>query len=275
MKPDVTQALARYLLTVADDELVLGYRDSEWTAVAPMVEEDVAFSSLAQDEIGHARLYYTLAAELLDADPDHLALLREPDDYYHAAVLEVRATPKYVPAREHQAGGDWAIAVARRFLYDLFDDLRTEALSASTYPPLAGAVQKIRREERYHLRHGETWWRTLARAEGEGRIRLERALVELWPGLLGLFEVAPGEEVLVAEGLLSRTTADLRDDWIERVADYCTAEELRPPAERGAISWRLTVTPVFGGRIGQHGPDWDELFQEMTMVRRLEPDGVW
>jgi hypothetical protein len=43
------------LLELADDELVLGWRDSEWTGIAPFLEEDVAFSSIAQNEIGHAR----------------------------------------------------------------------------------------------------------------------------------------------------------------------------------------------------------------------------
>ena len=198
MRAEVTSALGRYLLTIADDELILGYRDSEWTGIAPLVEEDVAFSSLAQDEIGHARLYYMLAADLLATDADELALGREPDDYYHATVLETRTTPKYDASGAHRGGGDWARAVARRFLYDLFDDLRTEALLRSSYAPLAGAVQKIRREEQYHLRHGVAWWRALASADGEARVRLEGALVALWPGLLGLFEDAPGEDLLVS-----------------------------------------------------------------------------
>ena len=50
------------LLAIADDELVLGWRDSEWTGIAPVLEEDVAFSSIAQNEIGHARALYELAA---------------------------------------------------------------------------------------------------------------------------------------------------------------------------------------------------------------------
>ena len=51
---------AEVLLPIADDELVLGWRDSEWTGIAPMLEEDVAFSSIAQNEIGHARAIYQL-----------------------------------------------------------------------------------------------------------------------------------------------------------------------------------------------------------------------
>ena len=55
------------LLGLADDELVLGWRDSEWTGIAPVLEEDVAFSSIAQNEIGHARAVYGLLTDDADA----------------------------------------------------------------------------------------------------------------------------------------------------------------------------------------------------------------
>lgn len=267
MTPETRDALVRYLLTVADDELVLGYRDSEWTAAAPMVEEDVAFSSLAQDEIGHARLYYLLAAELTGGDADRLALLRPKSEYSHARLLEERTAPKYMVSGEHLPGGGWSRAVARRYLYDLFDDLRTSALAESAYPPLAGAVRKVRREEHYHLRHGDTWWRALAEGGADAHERLQRTLDTLWPGLLGLFEEAPGELQLQAEGLLSRRTSELRPDWLDRVADSCAKAGLRLPDGPDAA--------LLGGREGRHGPDWDDLYDDMTMVRRIEPEGVW
>ncbi|HYU57528.1 MAG TPA: Phenylacetic acid catabolic protein, partial [Actinomycetota bacterium] len=46
------------LLALADDELIIGHRHSEWTGWAPHIEEDLAFSSIAQDEMAHARLLY-------------------------------------------------------------------------------------------------------------------------------------------------------------------------------------------------------------------------
>lgn len=260
-------ALGRYLTTVADDELVIGYRDSEWTAAAPMVEEDVAFSSLAQDEIGHARLYYTLAGELLAEDPDRLALLRPSDQYWHARLLEEPAAPRYEPSGNHRPGGSWAKAVVRRYLYDLFDDLRTELLLAARYPALNGAVEKIRREEQYHLRHGAAWFEMLANGADDAPERLQVALMSCWPGLLGLFESPEGESELIDVGILPMSWSDLRDRWLGEVADLCQRNSLSLPD--------VDTAPDGGGRHGEHGPGWDELYNDMTMVRRLEPDAAW
>src|SRR3954471_23589753 len=127
-------ALAELLLTLADDEFVLGFWDSEWTGIAPMLEEDVAFSSLAQDEIGHARVYYELLTQLTGDRADRIAFGRMPEEFRHARLLDHART-------------DWAFSVARRYLYDTADAARLAALAHSIYAPLAGIVAKIRREE--------------------------------------------------------------------------------------------------------------------------------
>src|SRR5437588_5656396 len=99
----IRAALVAYLLAWADDELILGHRDSEWTGFAPQVEEDVAFSSIAQDEIGHAVLYYGLLAGLTGQSADQLALFRPVDAYRHAELVE-------------RPNGDWADTIARHYL---------------------------------------------------------------------------------------------------------------------------------------------------------------
>jgi ring-1,2-phenylacetyl-CoA epoxidase subunit PaaC len=76
------EALAEALLALADDELILGHRASEWCGHAPLLEEDIAFANLALDEIGHANLWYTRVAELRGEDantyPDQLVYFRPP-----------------------------------------------------------------------------------------------------------------------------------------------------------------------------------------------------
>ena len=129
---------------MADDEFVIGFSDSEWTGIAPLLEEDVAMSSLAQDEIGHAAALYGLLADLTGEDPDAIAYDRAPDEYRHARLLD-------------HGRGDWAMTIARRFLYETADAVRLEALAGGSWAPLAELVGKMQREERYHPMHVEAW----------------------------------------------------------------------------------------------------------------------
>ena len=124
-----TTALAELLRSMADDEFVIGFSDSEWTGIAPLLEEDVAMSSLAQDELGHAAALYGLLAELTGTDPDALAYDREPADYRHCRLLD-------------HGRGDWAMTIARRFLYDSADVVRLEALAGR----VVGAARRARRQ---------------------------------------------------------------------------------------------------------------------------------
>jgi ring-1,2-phenylacetyl-CoA epoxidase subunit PaaC len=163
-------ARAQLLLTLADDELILGWRDSEWTGIAPTLEEDVAFSSIAQNEIGHARALYELAAQELGTDADALAFDRRPDEYRCAPLVELRLM-------------EWAHTIARRYLYEEADRVRIDALKRSDDAELAGLAGKIDREETYHRLHAEMW---AARLHDEPRFR--DAVAELWPYALGVLE---------------------------------------------------------------------------------------
>ena len=152
------------LLDLADDELIIGWRDSEWTGIAPTLEEDVAFSSIAQNEIGHARAAY----ELLSDDADALAFDRRPDEYRCAPLVQLHLLD------------DWAKTIARRFLYEEADRVRLDALRHGDDAELAGLAAKIDREEVYHRMHAEMW---AARLRDEPRFRA--AVDELWPYALG------------------------------------------------------------------------------------------
>jgi ring-1,2-phenylacetyl-CoA epoxidase subunit PaaC len=168
-RPDLDVVLA-----FADDELVLGWRDSEWTGIAPFLEEDVAFSSIAQGEIGHARALYELAAGELGTDADALAFDRSPAEYRCAPLVELRLVH------------DWGLTVARHWLYETADALRVAALMESDWPELAGLAAKMDREEAYHRMHAQMWADRLR--ESAERDRFEAAVEELWPSALGLLE---------------------------------------------------------------------------------------
>jgi ring-1,2-phenylacetyl-CoA epoxidase subunit PaaC len=162
------------LLAIADDELVLGWRNSEWTGIAPFLEEDVAFSSIAQNEIGHARALYELAARDLGTTADELAFDRQPDEYRCAPLVQLRRL-------------EWARTIARHWLYETADEIRLAKLKASGDAEVAGIAAKIDREEAYHRMHAEMWVDRLL-ATTEGRTRLNEAVDELWPYALGVLD---------------------------------------------------------------------------------------
>jgi ring-1,2-phenylacetyl-CoA epoxidase subunit PaaC len=159
---------AQLLLSLADDELILGWRDSEWTGIAPSLEEDVAFSSIAQNEIGHARALYELAARDLGTTADELAFDRSPDEYRCAPLVELRQL-------------DWAHTIARHWLYETADELRLAALKESDDAEVAGLAAKMDREEVYHRLHAQMW---ADRLRDEPRFR--EAVDELWPYAVGV-----------------------------------------------------------------------------------------
>jgi ring-1,2-phenylacetyl-CoA epoxidase subunit PaaC len=243
---------------MADDEFVIGFSDSEWTGIAPQLEEDVAMSSLAQDELGHATALYGLLAGVLGdgADgptiADALAYDREPAEYRHARLLD-------------HGRGDWAMTMARRYLYETADAVRLEALVGGAWAPLADLVGKLVREERYHTMHVTTWLERLAGAGGEARDRLVAALGELGPDAGTVFTPLPGEPALVTAGILARPMAELERDWRARLA---------PVFDRLRLPQPPPTTDPDRGRT-DHGEPFRWLHGEFTAVRRSDPGATW
>ena len=277
------------ILAVADDELILGHRHAEWTGWAPHVEEDLAFSSIAQDEIAHARLLYSLAEE----DVDALALGRRPEEYRNAILCE-------------RPNGDWGYTLARHYLYDTADDVRTAALEGSSWKDLADAVRTIRLEERYHLEHARLWFRRLADGRSlTGRERLAQGLEAAIGEALAIFETLPGEETLVSEGLLPRSNEDLLAEWLEGLGTeleevsldwvlsaHAPAGGEMVPTSSGEIEAGPTLSVPgierrdgrwvhvgafagAGGRQGRHTEDFTALWEDLTGLYRAVPGATW
>jgi ring-1,2-phenylacetyl-CoA epoxidase subunit PaaC len=282
------------LLAVADDELIIGHRHSEWTGWVPHLEEDLAFSSIAQDEMAHARLLYGLAAGLLDDawDEDRLALGREPNDYRNAVLCE-------------RPNGDWGYTLARQFLYDTADDLRTRALAASSWTELAEIAAVMRMEETYHLEHGRMWFRRLAAGPVAAREHLAAGVEAAIAEAVAVFEPLPGEDALIASGVLPRSNEDLLSEWVASTGEELERASLDFVLERHAgamgelvptASGEIEQSEVFavpglarrdgvwrheggfagaGGRSGRHSEDFPALWEDLTGLYRGYPGATW
>ncbi|QSO47790.1 1,2-phenylacetyl-CoA epoxidase subunit PaaC [Alicyclobacillus mengziensis] len=267
-------ALVHLLLVLADDDLAFGHRSSQWLGLAPDLEEDIAFSSIAQDEIGHAAFFYRLVSDLAGEDADALAFARPTQVRKNARLLE-------------QQNGDWAYTIARAYVYNIFEQVRLEALLASNYLPLQQGATKILREERYHRLHMETWFLRLAEAGGEARFRLETAVEHVWADLSDLFTLGNHQHDLIHEGILPTTEQALYEAWLTEVKPMFDRSSLYWPGNRGELTSEdlsgATTAKVDGstseeernGRLGQHSEHLDELLQTMTEVYRSEAGATW
>ena len=240
------QALIARLTALADDELLLAHRNSEWTGHAPILEEDIAIANIAQDELGHATVFYRLLTDITGDDPDRFVFFRDATDYRNAQLVE------YPP-------GDWAFTMLRQFLFDAYEQVLLAALSESTYTPLAEATAKIRQEELYHLRHSQLWVKRLGLGTSESQQRMQAALIVLWPLHAQLF-VPISTDVALQEAGYFPDLVTLHREWNAIVQPHLTQSALRIPDD----------TPLLNAPRTTHSPHLATLLSDLQQVARLE-----
>ncbi len=273
---EIKPALIDLLYRLGDDSLVVGHRNSEWTGIGPILEEDIAFSSMAQDKMGHAVAFYTLLHELGEPDPDRIAYARGPQQYRCCSLVvldgladasaETSSPLSNNPVRDNLLHrGDWAASLVRQFFYSEADAVRLTALETSTYTPLAQLARKLRGELKYHILHGRTMIERLGRATSDSRARLQASADRLYPHALGMFETTMHDATLADAGIYP-TETELCERWQHEIASVMDKAELRLPKD---------AKPVVGGRVGRHPAELAKLLDDMQKVYRLDPNAQW
>lgn len=249
-------AFTQLILSIADDKLMLGHRNSDWTGLAPILEEDIAFSSMAQDEIAHAMALYQLLEPIVGKTADSIAFGRTVEEYRCAAIV--------VLPDEF----DWATAIARQFFCDHFDRLRLERLAQSSYKPAADLAARQMAEEQIHVEHVDAWVSRLGRGGDDSHARLQRALDQLAPIAPMMFETVEDQQTLAEAGVYPGCGPDVFAQW---------RDQLQTIAGDAGLTLELTApqASAIGGRRGQHSEHLTALLDEMCEVYRLEPGAAW
>lgn len=247
-------ALKELLFKIADDQLIMGHRNSEWTGMGPLLEEDIAFSSMAQDKVGQSHALYALLGDLGEDAPDIIAFTRQATDFHNAQLCEL-------------PNGEYDFSLVRHFFFDIAEYLRFAMLAESSHTPLAQLAKKVQGELRYHVMHATTWITQLGNASEESVNRLQHSLNKLFPFALGLFEPSPWEDDLISERFFAGE-AELQRKWLETVIGELEKTQLVLP-EVSAIR------PVYGGREGKHTEHLQPLLEEMGEVFRIDPEASW
>ncbi|TNE81211.1 MAG: phenylacetate-CoA oxygenase subunit PaaI [Bacteroidetes bacterium] len=254
MNEQSTLAIKELLYKMADDLLILGHRNSEWTGIGPMLEEDIAFSSMAQDKIGQSLALYQILNTLGEADPDTVAFTRNAPQFHNCQLVEFPI-------------GEYDFSLVRHFLFDNAELIRYEMLAQSSYEPLAKVARKFKGELKYHKFHGDTFLMKLGQGTAESKERMQKSLNEAWNYALGIFESVPHESTLIAEGVWQGEAA-LKARWIDAISPILEQAGLEIPAES-------TWAPVYGGLQGEHTEHLQPLLDEMSEVFRVDPTAEW
>lgn len=249
------EAIKDLMYRIADDELIIGHRNSEWTGIGPFLEEDIAFSSMAQDEVGHAQAFYILLHEILgEPAPDQIGFNRKAEDFRSCQLVE-------------QPIGDYAYSLVRHACYDMAEAVRFEFLRKSTFIPLAELAKKLSREEKYHQLHAMTWMKQLGNATPESKARLQAALDLAYPQAYSLFEPTAYDEALADEGI-QVLESEVEAEWERQMAKLILDSGLSIPEV-------TDKTKYYGGRQGKHTDQLQPLLNEMTEVFAIDTQASW
>ena len=249
------KALARYVLGLGDDALVLAQRLGGWVTRAPQIEEDMALANIALDLLGQARTLLTYAGEVegLGRDEDDLAYLRDEREFRNVHLVEID-------------NGDFAVTMARQLFFAAYQVELYSALSASSDATLAGLAGKALKEVLYHRDHATQWVLRLGDGTARSHDRMQAALDRTWPYVEEMFDAAEIAELLTALPGIAVDPSTLRPAWTAYVREVLDEATLAAPQPR----WRSR-----GGRRGYHSEALGHLLPEMQNLHRSHPGATW
>lgn len=272
----MTTNLFTYTLHLADNALIMGQRNSEWTGHGPVLEQDIAITNISLDYLGQARNFYQYAASIYNSfdetqkkevdkyiprlwktynrelQEDDLAFLRDEHQYLNLLIAEL---PK----------GDWAFTILRQFLFSAFQFFQYGELEKSNDTQLAAIAEKSIKEVAYHLRWSSEWVIRLGDGTDESHFRIKKALDEIWM-YAGEMGEAASYELRAASESKGVDVSTIRDSWMKKVENILLEATLELPK----TGWMQT-----GGKDGKHTEHLGYLLAEMQYLQRTYPDSTW
>ncbi len=254
-----------YVLHLADNAVILGQRNAEWSGHGPILEEDIAMSNITLDLIGQARLLYQLAARLKGGDvtEDTLAYFRGAHEFRNYTLLELPHHAALVGYAQERL--DFGTTIVRNFLYSALLVLVWEALKNSADTDLAAIAEKSVKEVRYHLQHSRDWLVKLGDGTEESHCRTQAALNHLFAYTQEFWTDSAVEKVALQAGVGVDLVA-LKPTWDQIIDEALAEANLQKPATAGYVT---------EGKHGIHSEHLGFLLAEMQSLARAIPNATW
>ena len=263
MDKEYKEAITSLLFQLADDDFMYAFRGSEWLGLAPHIEEDVASSSISQDSMGHAAMYYKLLEDLGVGKADDIAHLRTANERKNGILTErVNGEGYYMETPLY----DWAYAVVRSYFYTQAKKVKIDSLCESSYPPLAEVATKVRLELYYHRLHWEMWFKQLLNSTDVAKKKMTDAIEVVMNDFGDMFSYGNQKQGIEANGLIG-SEEKLRENWKASIEPVFILLQMKVP--------EIPNTITKNGRNGEHTKDLDEGLLTLSEVYKFDPIAVW
>ncbi len=248
------QNLYNYILTIADNSLILGQRLGELCGHGPNLETDIALTNISLDLFGQVRNYYQYAAQLIGENKteDDIAFLRSEREYRNVLLVE-------------QPNTDFAFVIARQYFFDVFHLQLMEKLQFSKDETLSAIAKKAIKEVGYHVRFSGDWLKRLGDGTKESHERMQNAVNGLWPFTKELFQMTEADLAAVESGI-GVDFSQLKNAYYLRVNETLQLATLKIPE-----------TQYFqkGGKTGIHTEHMGYILADLQYMQRTYPNMTW
>lgn len=253
-----------FILHLADNALILGHRNSEWTGHGPILEQDIAISNIALDLVGQARNFYQYAAKIMnDASAENKKIITEDLLAYHRDGWDFKNC-----LLVEQSNGDWAKTILRQFFFSLYQFYLYEKLQFSKDVTIAAISEKALKEVTYHVKWSSEWVIRLGDGTDESHSRILKAFDDLWKFTVELFIPTDYEQEVASNGI-GVDLSLLKPKWFQKVIEIF--EEATIPVSK--ISDEQWIGS--SGKEGKHSEHLGYILTEMQFVQRAYPGCEW
>jgi ring-1,2-phenylacetyl-CoA epoxidase subunit PaaC len=251
----LSEAKYQYLLRLGDNALILGHRLSEWCGYGPVLEQDIAITNIALDQVGQARslLQYAAKLEGKDRTENDLAYKRDVMEYRNVLLVE-------------QPNEDFAYTIVRQFLFDVFNYLIHQSLTKSKDEHLQAIAQKSLKEVTYHLRYSSEWMIRLGDGTAESHQKIQTALDDLFI-YSGELTTPDSVDQVIFEAGIGPDLKLLQSAYFTKVEEILKEATLQKPEVKYMQS---------GGKDGRmHSEYLGFILAELQFVQRAYPNMEW
>jgi ring-1,2-phenylacetyl-CoA epoxidase subunit PaaC len=246
----IENKLAKFLVRLADTEVVLGQRLAEMCSNAPTLEEDIALSNLGLDCFGRGEELMKLVAESEGGEltPDDYVFRRNEREYFCLKLVE-------------QPNTDFAWVVVRQFLHDVYATEVFNQLLTHENQELAALSKKVLKEIEYSQIHSYDWIVRLGNGTEESHRRIQNAVDGVWKYIEEIFKFDEVDKAFLPH------YEQIQTIWDKTVNDLFAKANITRPEDK--------KRHILDYRDGFHSEHLGMLLADMQYLPRAYPNAKW